>query len=336
MSRRKITYTILAAVVLLLSVFAFWSFFAETSDNGFSLHIRKGESYDTLRSELRGHIRHFWAFNLYCSYINLDKRFKGGFYQFSPSDNVRDIAKRIAIGAQDQIKLIISPKRTSREMAGLIAKQIEADSVEVLHALCDKKNGSELFSGCDSLFSYIISDTYFVFWNTPADELVQRLTFESSRFFSQKRQQKAKTMKLNPQEIFILASIVQEETARKEDMPIIAGVYLNRLRQGILLQSCPTVRYALQDFSIKRILNKHLRYESSYNTYLYRGLPPTPICSPVKQALDAVLNYTEHDFMYFCADAHHPGHTIFSKTFNEHKRLSNNFRRKLDKLKIYK
>ena len=312
------------------------AFLSGTSEGGFSIHISKNETYDELRGELKNNICHFWAFDLYARYLKLSSRFKGGYYKFLPGENVRTIAKRIAIGDQNQIALLITHKRQSQHMAEQIAEQIEADYEDVLRALRDGKNCSGMYAPCDSLFAFILPDTYFVFWNTEPNKLIKNLLKESERFFTPERLAKARECSLSTKEVIILSSIVQEETSRQDDMLKIAAVYLNRLKKKHKLQACPTVRYAIQDFSMRRILNRHLRYRSPYNTYLNNGLPPTPICTPTKQAIDAVLNHDRNGYMFFCADALNPGHTIFSKTLAEHNQASKRFRKKLDDLKIYK
>jgi UPF0755 protein len=163
-----------------------------------------------------------------------------------------------------------------------------------------------------------IPNTYEIYWNTNAEEFLQRMKKESDRFWNEDRKAKAQRLRLTKYEVITLASIVEEETNYNPERSRIAGVYLNRIKKGMLLQADPTVKFALRDFTIRRIYNSHLAFVSPYNTYLVKGLPPGPICTPSVKSIDAVLQAEQNEYLYFCASVDSPGTHVFAKTYEQH------------------
>jgi UPF0755 protein len=216
--------------------------------------------------------------------------------------------------------------------------QIDADSVEILSALRNNDLIAELgFSSAEAMFSIFIPNTYEVYSDIAPESLVRRMKGESDKFWSSaKRMEQLKKLDMTPFEVMTLASIVHEETNVKEEMPRIAGVYINRLKLGMPLQADPTLKYAAGDPTIRRVLDKHKEIESPYNTYKYVGLPPTPIAMPDMAAIEGVLNYEKHDYIYFCARAEMDGRHNFARTLKEHNRNAQEYHRALDKMKIRK
>ena len=222
------------------------------------------------------------------------------------------------------IKLAFNNQETLSDLAGRVSTQIEADSVSLLNAFNDslflKENGFDE----DSKLTMYIPNSYEFFWNTSAVNFRDRMLKEYKRFWNDERLAKAKALKLTPIEVSTLASVVHKETAKVEERPRVAGVYLNRLREGILLQADPTVIYALKlhtgDFNqiIKRVLYKDLELDSPYNTYKYAGLPPGPITMPDITAIDAVLSPEKNDYYYFVANVENFGYHKFAKTLAQH------------------
>ena len=184
-----------------------------------------------------------------------------------------------------------------------------------------------------TFMAMFIPNTYEVYWNCSVNDLLQRMKRESDRFWAS-RDAKLARCGLTRNEAITLASIVYEETKRQSEMPVVAGVYINRLRRGMPLQADPTVKFALGDFSLRRILHKHLEVDSPYNTYRVVGLPPGPICMPSIAAIDAVLNYQEHDYLYFCAKEDLSGAHNFARTLAEHNRNARAYAAALNRLKI--
>ena len=174
-----------------------------------------------------------------------------------------------------------------------------------------------------------LPNTYEFWWNTTAEQFIQRMAKEYNEFWNQEKIEKAKQIGLTPTQISILASIIEQETNNKKEMSRIAGVYINRYKSGMKLQADPTVKFALQDFSIKRILFVHTKVESPYNTYKYEGFPPGPICLPSTSTIEKVLNYENHDYLFFCAKDDFSGQHIFAKTYAEHKQNAKKYQQAL-------
>lgn len=263
-------------------------------------------------------LRHRWAFNLYAKRLNLDERVKAGHYELKRGMDVVDIVRMLKLGHQTPVRVIFNNARGVGFLARRISGQIDLDSVEIAEAIVSKEFAEELGYRSEELMSIFIPNTYELWWTISPEELVRRMNVEYNRFWTDEREAARKVLGLSRVEVSTLASIVYEETAKVGEMPRVAGVYVNRLRRGMRLQADPTVKYALGDFSLQRVLNKHLKYDSPYNTYLYKGLPPGPISVPSIAALDAVLNYEKHKYIYFCARAEMDGYHNFATTYSQH------------------
>lgn len=209
-------------------------------------------------------------------------------------------------------------------LAGHISNQIEADSISLLTAMRDPDFLKELNLEKETALSLYIPNTYEFYWNTSANTFRERMKMEYERFWNESRLEKAKALNLSKEEVISLAAIVQKETAKVDERPRVAGVYLNRLKTGMLLQADPTVIYALKqtsgDFNqiIKRVLYADLELDSPYNTYKYAGVPPGPITMPDISSIDAVLNPESHEYYYFVADVTNFGYHKFAKNLAQH------------------
>jgi UPF0755 protein len=176
-----------------------------------------------------------------------------------------------------------------------------------------------------------IPNTYEVYWNISAEKLIERMKREYDAFWTEERRNQAQKARLTPLDVSILASIIEEESAMTDEYPTIAGLYINRLHRGIPLQADPTVKYALGDFAIQRILYEHLQIDSPYNTYLYTGLPPAPLRIPSLKGLESVLNYLKHNYLYMCAKEDFSGRHNFAVTLSEHNRNADRYRAELNR-----
>ena len=239
-------------------------------------------------------------------------------------------------GRQTPVNITFSRIRTLNELAGKIGGQIEADSSEIIEFLSDQRNYADDGFSKENVIAVFIPDTYEFFWNTSARKLYTRMLKEYRKFWNDERTSKSELIGLTPVEVSILASIVDEEASKGDEKPRIAGVYLNRLRRGIPLQADPTVKFAVNDFTLNRILYKHLETESPYNTYKHPGLPPGPIGCPSVEGIDAVLNAEKHDYLYFAAKPDFSGYHNFSRTLSEHNRYASQYRRELNRRRIYR
>lgn len=273
-------------------------------------------------------LRHKRACEFYAHHIGLEKC-KPGHYVLTPDMNVVQVARMFKTGRQTPVSVIINNVRTPRELAGKLSRQIEADSASLLRAFTSEEVART--AGFDSLqlFSMFIPNTYEFYWTVTPEEYVSRMRREYDAFWSS-RDVQLEYCGLSRFEVMTLASIVYEETKAVDEMPRVAGVYINRLHRGMKLEADPTVKYALQDFALKRILNEHLKVDSPYNTYLYKGLPPSPICMPSIEAIDAVLHYEKHDYIFFCARPEFDGRHNFARNYAQHIANAKAYRRALD------
>ena len=267
---------------------------------------------------------------------NLEKHINPGRYLLNMEMNSNDLVNMIRSGKQAPVKVVFHNIRTTAQLAGLVSEQIEADSVSITDLLNDQVLLSENGWDSRSIPGLFTPNPYEFFWNTSSDEFLKRMLQEYEIFWSGARESKAESVGLNKNEVSTLASIVDEETYRDDELPKIAGVYLNRLKKRYRLQADPTVRFAKGDFEMKRILKKDLKINSPYNTYKYYGLPPGPISIPSIAAIDAVLNPDSNDYLYFCAREDFSGYHNFAKTLKGHNRNAIKYRSALNRRKIYK
>lgn len=242
---------------------------------------------------------------------------------------------RAGRGAKD-VKVQFNQLRTKADLAGRLAKNIEADSLSVINWLNNPDSIARYGFNKNTIISMFIPNTYNMKWNTSTPELMSRMGKEFKKFWNEDRANKLRSIGLSQSEAVTLASIVYWETKIPGDMPKVAGVYMNRIKRGIPLQADPTVIFAVGDFSIKRVLNKHLEIDSPYNTYKNAGLPPGPILIPPSSYVDAVLNYEKHDYLYFVAKEDFSGESYFSKTLSQHNIYAARFRRALNERGIYR
>ncbi len=280
------------------------------------------------------HISFKMAFRAYSNHLDLNERVKAGNYELRRGMSVIEIVRMLKLGEQSPIRLTFNNARSVEQLASKIASQIDADSVELVGAMRSGELASELNIDERYLFSLFIPNTYEVWWTVTPEDLVRRMSLEYNRFWTEARETKRAKLKLSREEVITLASIVYEETKQRDEMPRIAGVYLNRLRRGMKLQADPTVKYALGDFSIRRVLYHHLEHDSPYNTYKYRGLPPSSISLPSIAAIDGVLNHETHNYLYFCARPEMDGYHNFASTFEAHKRNARAFASKLNQMGV--
>ena len=323
------------AVAMLIVLYS--AFYGKAFVNETVVYISSSTEYGAIVEQLRPSLQsnlHRMAFNFYANRLDLENRFRTGRYMFDKGESVIRAVRKVVLGEQSPVNLIVGEARTLPQLAGKLAAQIEADSVTILSAMRNKKIRKELGFVKDSTIAMFIPNTYEVWWDITPERLLQRIKRENDHFWNEERMAKLKRCGLSKYEAMTLASIVYEEVKIPSEMRMIAGVYVNRLRRGIALQACPTVKYAMNDFALKRVLLKHLKYRSPFNTYINRGLPPAPICVPSITAIDAVLNYTEHNYLYFCARPELDGRHNFARTLAEHNANSRKYSAAIDKLKI--
>ena len=264
-----------------------------------------------------------------------DTNIKAGRYRINRALNNNDLVNLLRSGKQTPIKVTFNNLRNKEQLAGKIGSQIEADSLSILKYITDTTFLNKLKLNTDNVACLFIPNTYEFYWNTSVEGFVNRMVKEYSDFWNSSRKKKAAEIKLNYYQVAVLASIVEkEQSIKRDERPEIAGVYLNRLKKRMKLESDPTLIFALGDFTIKRVLNKDKKVESPFNTYKNKGLPPGPICIPSINAIDAVLNASEHNYIFMCAKEDFTGYHNFAKTYAKHLINARKYQKALNKRKI--
>ena len=354
-TNRKRSKTLIPAVLILLLLLAaggaFYLYRAIFLSPAFNagkgeakwLYVRPGETWSTVLGSAAGGEESALGSRL--PRVILDRfpdRFlksrtpKAGAYLILPDASLYALFNAVSRGRQTPVKLTFTSRRLPREMWGQMARSLMADSLSIARAMTDRTLLAELGVPDTTMAYRLLPNTYEVYWTITPEELVKRMEREYRAFWTAERTSRADRLGLTPYEVSILASIVEEESAKTDEYPRIAGLYLNRLRKGIPLQADPTVKFALGDFGLRRILLKHLSVPSPYNTYLVKGLPPGPIRIPSVSALDGVLGAEEHDYLFMVAKADFSGYHDFSRTLAEHTRKARLYQKELDRRKIKK
>ncbi len=295
---------------------------------GFKQVLDSLEAHDVLTS--------YKAFKWVSKKKDYHKAVKPGRFLLEKGMNSNSLVNMLRIGQQKPVKVTFNNIRFKEELAGAVSKYLQADSLSFLNALSDSAFIKDLGFKKETFSAMFIPNTYEVYWTTTPFGFIKRMKVEYSNFWNQERLDKAKLLEMTPVEITTLASIVQEETIKKDEKPIVAGLYINRLKRGIPLQADPTLKFSLGDFSIRRVLNKHLEIDSPYNTYLNAGLPPGPVNFPEISSIDAVLNYEHHNYLYMCAKEDFSGYHNFARTLAEHNRNAERYRLALNQNKIWR
>ena len=257
-----------------------------------------------------------------------------GCYTVNSGATAREVANMLSGGLQTPVRLKINSVRTVEKMASLISSQLMMDSTEVINLLTDQSYLKTVGFTPQTAFCMIIPNTYEVWWNLSPKALMQRLIDERNRFWNDERKSKARGLGMDENEVMTLASIIEEETAKTDELPIVAGLYINRLKRGMPLQADPTVIFALGGERPKRVLNTHLEIDSPYNTYKIQGLPPAPIRFVNITSIDAVLNYTSHNYLYMCAREDFSGYHNFATTLSQHNANAARYRQALNRAGI--
>lgn len=261
---------------------------------------------------------------------------KSGRYEVVDGMTMIDVVRMLRSGNQKAVNLTFNNIRTEENLAGRISNQLMLDSVELLNALSDRLVAEKYGFDENTFVSMFIPNTYQVFWDTGVDNLLKRMKREYNSYWSDDRKAKADRLGLTPIQVSILASIVEEEATYADEYPIVAGLYLNRLERGMKLEADPTVKYAIGDFALRRILFRHLEVESPYNTYRVEGLPPGPIRVPSVAAIDATLSPQSHKYLFMCAKDDLSGRHNFAVTHAEHARNAARYQRALNERGIYR
>ena len=260
------------------------------------------------------------------------ERIKAGKFKIKKGESLLNLARIFRNNKQAEYNLVINKIRTKNDLAKLIAKNFSSDSLSVLRTLNNPDVLAQIRSDSNTLFFNIIPNTYSFFWSTPVEKILEKLAVESKIFWDlNKRTEKASVLGLTPLQVYIIASIVEEETNNEAEKGNVASVYMNRLKIGMPLAADPTLKFAVKNFALRRILTEHTKFKSPYNTYKNKGLPPGPICTPSIKTLDAVLAAPETNYLFFVANADMSGTHHFSNSFAEHSRYAALYHKALTK-----
>lgn len=301
------------------------------------IYIQPGDSFETVLLSLqdKGYLRNNHTFRQIACLKKYPDNIKPGRYKIGDKMNNNELVNMLRSGRQEAVLFTFNNIRSLNDFAGLLSRQLALDSAAFLKFAADPEKVRELGFTPDNFMGMFIPNTYQVYWNTSMNGFIRKMNTEYRKFWTDERKEKAEKAGLSPMDIIILASIVEEETNQTDEYPVIAGVYINRLNKGWKLEACPTLKYAIGDFSIKRVLDKHIKTDSPYNTYKNTGLPPGPVRMPSIRVIDAVLNYKHHEYMFFCAKSDFSGRHSFSRTLREHNRNAAEYHKALNKMKIY-
>jgi len=308
------------------------------NDKSLVVYVRAGQGYEELMKQVEesGTVDNMWLFKKLAEFKNLNKKVYEGRYTIKEEIGYNDLINYFRAGNIDKANVDFQSIRTKEELAERVSKQIEASKDSILELLNSDKYMSKYGLNSENALVLFLPSKYELYWNTGADKFIKRMAKEYKKFWTDERKAKAKAQGLSQSEVSVLASIVMAEQSKvTEEWPAIAGLYLNRLRIGMPLQSDPTAVYASGDFTIKRVTYDILAINSPYNTYKNKGLPPGPIYLPAQGAIDAVLNAQTHDYLYMCASGDGSFKHNFARTLKEHNQNAQLYWRQLDKQNIH-
>ena len=344
--KTKLVVWLVIAILLIFGLaFGYWVFRMVMSPNVQTpdgketvIYIPTGSTYDDVQSILAdaGILISPKSFNWVAKKKDYPDNIRPGRYVIGNGLSNNRLVNMLRGGLQTPINVTFNNLRDVDQLAGRVAKQIEADSTSIADLLHNQEYIGQLGFNDRTIPALFLPDTYEFYWNTDAEGFVYRMFQEYNKFWNEERRQKATDKGLSPIQVSTLASIVNKETNMSDEMPRVAGVYLNRLKNNWLLQADPTLIFALNDYSIRRVLEYHKQIESPYNTYKYAGLPPGPICIPSITAVKAVLNAEDHHYFYFCAKEDFSGYHNFAKTLSEHNRNAAKYQQALNQRGIMK
>jgi UPF0755 protein len=333
--------TMLCLFLVLVVGAGLWGYFSFCT-SGFAnketvyVYIDGKKDFDNLCRQLvdSASIYHLTNFRRLAAVLKYPENMKTGRYAVKPGMSYRTLLNNLRWGQQTAKRITFNNIRFVDELAERLDDQLMLGKEELLRRLKSPDFCRSLGFTTETIATLFIPNTYEVYWNISADQFLQRMKREYEAFWTDERRKKAAALSLTPTEIAILASIVEEETAAVDEYPIIAGLYLNRLRKGIPLQADPTIKFAVGNFALRRILFEHLDVESPYNTYKYTGLPPGPVRIPSVKGISGVLNYTRHHYIYMCAKEDFSGRHNFAVTLAEHNQNANRYRAELNRRNI--
>lgn len=325
---KKILLVILV-LLLLAGAYTAWQVFGPTvnapADKYF--YISTGSTYNDVKTSLKEQkiIGSAFFFDQLARQAAYKEKVKAGRYEIKDGMSLYNLVKMLKAGRQSPVRLVINKLRTKEDLAKKIGSQFECSEADALQFLYSNDSLKRYGLDSNTAMTAIMPNTYLLNWNNSFPKLFSRLKSEEEKFWTRERKDKAAAKNMTPVQVYIMASIVEEETNKLKDKGLIASVYINRINKGMKLAADPTVKYAMRDFGLKRILYGHLKYVSPYNTYLNTGLPPGPICTPSQETINAVLDAPMTDYIFFVAKPGLDGYSNFATTYEEHLKFAKEY-----------
>ncbi len=340
----KIGLFLTVSILLTTFSFYFWQIYrspnllVQDNDKPFALLIPRGATFESVMDTLKKHdvVNDETSFRFLAKLMKYPERVKIGRYEIRPRMGNREALVKLRNGSQDAMDVTFNSMRQKSDLIQRLGSKFAFSSDSLGALLNDPATCQQYGFDTTTIVCLFLPNTYKMFWTIEPEALLERMSTEYKKFWTPERQQKAKALGMSQTQVQVLASIVAAETNKRDEQPRVAGVYLNRLKQGIKLEADPTVIFALRDFGIRRLLNRQLAVDSPYNTYRYTGLPPGPINLPAPATIDAVLNAEKHDYLFFVVDARFNGYHTFSKTLAEHMANARLYQQALNRMKIMK
>ncbi len=335
---KKLWRTILIIIVVLIITVVYLLLMPATNFPGKSkfLYIRENETaQQSIAHQLDTgkFIKNTGIFNLIAKQTGAYKKITPGRFEIKKGESIFSLIRTLRNNHQSPSKLVINKLRTPEDLARLIGKNFSTDSISALNFLTNNDSLLSLGVDTNTLMTLIIPDTYFLNWVSSPKKILTRLKSYEEKFWdANNRRQKAAALNLTTEQVYILASIVEEETNKNDEKGNIASVYYNRLNTNMYLGADPTIKFAMKDFGLKRIYLNYLKTPSPFNTYTHKGLPPGPICTPQPVTIDAVLNMPKTDYLFFVAKSDFSGYHQFTSNFAEHQKYAQLYQQALNEL----
>lgn len=331
--KKKIFFAIVL-IILIAGAFIGFKFFgpATATPAGEFFYIKTGATYADVKNELveKKYINSSTWFD-YTKKILRYNKIKPGRYKITKGMNLFKLVRMLRSGDQSKLNLVITKVRTREDLARKTGNMFEFDSLQMITLLNNNEKLKEYGLDTNTVMAVVMPYTYSEVWNSTPESVFEQFYAAYKKFWTAERKTKADSLHLSPLEVSTIASIVEEETNKKEDKYNVASTYLNRIRIGMKLQADPTVKFAMKNFSLKRVTGVHLKTDSRFNTYMYAGIPPGPICTPSIESIDAVLDAPKSDYLYFVASHKFDGSSIFTSNYNDHLKYARMYQQELTK-----
>jgi UPF0755 protein len=334
--KKKIVLVTLVVLILCVA-FSIWEVFGSATafaGDKYFLYIRTGMNYEEVVHSLEENsvVKNISFFKWLAPRFDYPTNIKAGKYEIKKGESLFSILRELRNGKQISVNLVITKLRTKEDLASLIGRHFECDSIAIMAFLENNDSLKAYDLDSNTIMTAVFPNTYTYFWNTTPSRIFRKFFAAYNQYWTVEKKQLATDQKLTPTTAYILSSIIEEETSKNDDKGKIASVYINRLNKGMKLSADPTIKYAMRNFELKRVYQKYLFIESPYNTYMHAGLPPGPICTPSEQTMDAVLNAPRTNYLYFVAKPDFSGYSNFSENFNQHLKYAKAYQKALDSL----